>query len=98
MSRDAGGSLPRRDFLKTSAAVTAATMASGMLTSGVFAQGDDTIRVGLVGCGGRGKGAAGNACAAADGVELYAMGDLFPDKLAKGRNDMKEHLGDKYNV
>ena len=46
----------RRDFLKTSAAVGGVAVA-GNLAAGAFAAGNDTIKVGLIGCGGRGKGA-----------------------------------------
>ncbi len=51
----------RRDFLKTS---TAATIGLGMMTN-AHAAGSDSIKVGLVGCGGRGRGAAENICDAA---------------------------------
>jgi predicted dehydrogenase len=43
----------------------------------------ETIRVGLVGCGGRGCGAAVNACEADPKVEIWTMGDLFPDHLSR---------------
>src|SRR5580700_4843207 len=70
----------RRDFLKSS---TAATIGLGML-SNAHAAGSDTIKVGLIGCGGRGSGAAENICEAAGttyNVKLYAMGDAFEDHL-----------------
>ena len=72
----------RRDFMKggTAAAVGAA-LASYAIPSGAYAQGSETIKVGLVGCGGRGSGAAVNALAAEEGCELVAMGDMFADKL-----------------
>jgi predicted dehydrogenase len=94
----AGAGIARRDFLKTTATVTAATMAGGLLSSGVWAQGDDKIRIALIGCGGRGCGAAANACASAENVELYVMADLFQDHLDKKLPDMKEALGDQFNV
>ena len=98
MAQDGRGTVPGRDFLKSGSALTTATMAAGVLGSGVFAQGTDTIRVGLIGCGGRGSGAAANACDAADGVELYAMGDLFQDRLDGAYKRLGEHLEDQFNV
>jgi len=69
----------RRDFVKTSAALSLGTM--GLLGTRVCAAGSDTLRVGLIGCGGRGRGAAANILDAAPGVELYALGDLFQEPL-----------------
>lgn len=99
MSKEAtGNTIPRRDFLKASAGLTAATMAGGLLSSGVFGQGGDTIRVGLIGCGGRGTGAAHNCASSADGVQIAAMADVFQDRLDGSRNRLKEQLGDKCTV
>ncbi len=69
----------RRDFVKTSAALSLGTM--GLMGARAYAAGSGTLRVGLVGCGGRGTGAATNILDAAPGVELYALGDLFPEPL-----------------
>src|SRR5688500_13479808 len=87
----------RRDFLKASATVSAT---SALLTSGnyAFAQGDSKIRVGLVGCGGRGTGAANDCITSSENVELVAMGDLFKDRLDGSRNQLKEQLKDKFKV
>jgi len=70
----------RRDFLKTSAAAAAGTLA---LASGVHAAGSDIIKVGLVGCGGRGSGAVVDNLQADPGLRLVAVGDAFEDR-AKG--------------
>ena len=70
----------RRDFLKTSAMATAATT----LTAVPFVhaqQGSDVLKIGLIGCGGRGTGAALNALQADPHVRLTAMGDAFSDRL-----------------
>jgi predicted dehydrogenase len=73
----------RRDLLKTAAGVGAASALAGMtLPSSVFAGEDNTLRVALVGCGGRGTGAAENAVNAKNGpVKLVAMADVFQDRL-----------------
>lgn len=69
----------RRQFLKTTAA--GASVAALSLPSVVHAAGGGTIRVGLVGCGGRGTGAAHQALMADKEVKLVAMADAFPDKI-----------------
>jgi len=88
-------SVTRRNFLKTSAAVGAAALVSGLGTYGAYAAGSDVIKVGLIGCGGRGTGAFHDLCQAAQNlkvnVKLVATGDLWLDR-AKGaaegfRND-----------
>ena len=77
----------RREFLKTSTvAAVGATIAANFSTiPGAYAAGSDEIRIGLIGCGGRGTGAAINAMASAPGVKLVAMGDAFKDRLAESR-------------
>jgi predicted dehydrogenase len=70
-------STTRRDFLKTTAAAGAAMAANLGLLSNVHAGGSDTIKVGIIGCGGRGSGAAENVLHAAPNVEIVALGDVF---------------------
>lgn len=83
----------RRDFLKTSAVVAGATMASGLLTPGAHAAGNDVLKVGLIGCGGRGTGAATQAMKADPNVKLVAMGDAFADRLQYSLNYLKTKVG-----
>ena len=64
----------RREFLAASTVAVAAAPR-------VFARGDDVIRIGLIGCGDRGTGAAVNALSADKNVKLVAMGDAFEDRL-----------------
>ena len=84
-------SATRRDFLKTSAA------ASGALATAVHfphvakaAAAGDKIRIGWVGCGGRGTGAANQALNADSNVEMWAMGDIFQDKIDSGLESLKK--------
>ncbi|MGF1581886.1 MAG: Gfo/Idh/MocA family protein [Gemmataceae bacterium] len=71
----------RRDFLKAST-VTASTLAAAATVAPyVHAQGNAELRVGLIGCGGRGTGAAKNALRADRNVKLVAMGDMYQDRL-----------------
>jgi predicted dehydrogenase len=81
----------RREFLKTSTLTTAVGALS--LASGVYAAGDDTIRVGLIGCGGRGTGAASQALNADDRVKLTALGDAFEDRLLSSLENLQSMTG-----
>jgi len=74
----------RRDFLKTSAA--AATLAA---VTPVHAAGSDVLRIGLIGCGGRGTGAATQALNADKNVKLVAMADAFEDRLESSLATLK---------
>ena len=72
----------RREFLNDATGLTAATLLGTRAFAAVHAGGDDTIQVALVGCGGRGSGAAINALSVARGpVRLVAMADVFEDRL-----------------
>src|SRR5512134_3307071 len=68
----------RRTFLKASAATVAAT---AVLPGAYAAAGNEVLRVGLVGCGGRGTGAAREALRADPNTKLVAMCDAFMDRL-----------------
>src|SRR6056297_124832 len=70
----------RRRYLKTTLAAGAAVVPAA-LASKAFAAGSDEIKVGLIGCGGRGSGAAAHAMTTEKNVKLYAMGDAFHDRL-----------------
>ena len=65
---------------------------------GAWAQGSDEIRVGLIGCGSRGTGAARNVVDAAPGVRIVAMADAFKDRLDESRTLLAGRLGDKFAV
>ena len=86
--------LSRRDFVRTSGVALGTTMAAH-LVGGAYAAGNDTIRIGLIGCGDRGTGAVINAISAAPGVKLVAMGDVFKDRLDASRKNLNEkHPGE----
>ena len=78
----------RRDFLATSAA--AGTLAA---TSSLFAAGTDTLKVGLIGCGDRGTGAAVQALSADKNVKLVAMADAFEDRLQSSLETLRKKPG-----
>src|SRR3954471_10973904 len=75
----------RRDFMKTSTAVAvgAALAATYATNRGVYAAENNTLKVGLIGCGGRGGGAAVQALNADPNTELVAIGDMFKDRADK---------------
>jgi myo-inositol 2-dehydrogenase / D-chiro-inositol 1-dehydrogenase len=89
----------RRDFLQTSATAgaTAALLATGNYA---FAQGETKIRVGLVGCGGRGSGAAVQALNAGNDIVLTAMGDVSKSQIEHSLAAMKGegNIGERVQV
>ena len=82
---NSGATVSRRSFLKTASAATAASAVATnfpfVLTS--HAAPDDPIRMGLIGCGGRGTGAVGNAIASSPNVKVAAVADIFEDQAAQ---------------
>ena len=87
--------ISRRGFLCSSAAVGSAALA---IPRGVHAAGSDTLKVGLVGCGDRGAGAAANAMNADKGVKLVAMADAFGDRLESSLARLKKLAPDQVDV
>ncbi len=88
--------ITRRDFIKTTAAASLAAAIPGNL--GLFAAGSDALRIGVIGCGGRGTGAAINCLEAAEGVEIVALGDLVPDRLESSYRKLMEKFPDRVRV
>ncbi len=81
----------RRSFLKSSAAAAVGATVAPVLSTGVHAAEDNTIRVALVGCGGRGTGAALQALSTAGPTRLVAMADAFEDRLTGSLNGLKQN-------
>jgi len=77
----------RRHFLKTTAA--AGAIGSLALSRAAHAQGSDELKVGLVGCGGRGTGAAVNALNADPNTRITALAEVFEDRLKASRDALK---------
>lgn len=90
----------RRDFLKSAvnAAAGVAVISAASWSRTAHAAGSDVIRVGLIGCGGRGAGAAVNAMNADPGVRLTAIADLFADRAKEGRDRLKVERPDQVEV
>ncbi len=95
MSEAATGS--RKRFLKRGAVDLAA--AGGLsVARGAHAAGDDTIRVALVGCGGRGTGAAANCLNVRGQVKLVAVADVFEERARGAQASLKNQYGDKVDI
>jgi len=89
----------RRDFLKSSALIGTALAAPVILPGGAFArENGDTLRVGLIGCGGRGSGAATQAMKADKNVVLAAMGDAFENQLQNSLKSLQKECPNQVKV
>jgi len=88
----------RREFLKTSAVVGGAALVSTSMSVALHAAGSDVIRIGLVGAGGRGNGAAGDCLDADPSVKLVAIGDAFQDRANTAARRFKEEYKDRVDV
>lgn len=89
--------LTRRDFLRTSA-VAAGTAAAAALPHAVYAQGLDTLKVGMIGCGGRGTGAASQFLGAHPSNRLVAMADIFPERLNRSLENLSRQRKEQVQV
>jgi len=88
----------RRDFLKLSGHLAGASVLAG-LAPRLYAGENNTIKLALVGCGGRGTGAVADAFAARGGpVKLYAMADLFEQRLQNSHKNLKAIAAAKIDV
>ncbi len=85
----------RRDFLKTSTAVVGGAVAGLNVARSAHAAENNALRVGLIGCGGRGTGAAGNALDADPNTTVTAMGDAFGERLESSLKSLKTKYGDR---
>lgn len=89
----------RREFLKHTGRLAAASALAGVALPQVHAAGSDVIQLALIGCGGRGTGAVGDAFASKFGpTRLVAMADVFERRLAGSYETLKGHFEDKVDV
>jgi predicted dehydrogenase len=90
----------RRQALKTGSAVAVASTLAGVRVPRVHAAEDNTIRLALIGCGGRGRGAVANALSVPNSgpVKLVALADLFEEKLPASQKTLERSFGDKIDV
>jgi len=89
----------RRKFLKSSGKVAlASTIIPSLNFSIAHAKDKETLKIGLIGCGGRGTGAANQALSADPNVELVAMADIFEDRMATSYQNLLKLHPDKTKV
>ncbi len=89
----------RRDFIKRTGTFAAASALAGMTLPNVHAAGSNTIQLALVGCGGRGGGAVGNALSAKGGpMKLVALADVFEERLQSSLQNLRQQFSAKVDV
>ncbi|MBL8840663.1 MAG: Gfo/Idh/MocA family oxidoreductase [Planctomycetes bacterium] len=96
----------RRTFLKASGAALLTTTvldrvaqaAAQRIAPGAFVRADETLKIALIGCGGRGTGAAAQALSTAGPVKLVALADAFRDRLEGSLNALKADHADRVDV
>ncbi len=95
----ASGASSRRDFLRRSGAAAAGSVLAAAAMPRMYAGEDNTIRLALIGCGGRGGGAAANAMKAPGGpVKLWAMADLFERRLTASHKGLGKRYAKQVEV
>ncbi|MBC7770982.1 MAG: Gfo/Idh/MocA family oxidoreductase [Pyrinomonadaceae bacterium] len=93
-----GSGVTRRSFVKAASvivpAVAGAVYAPSLARAGYFARGEDKLRIGVIGCGGRGTGAVEQALMADPGCVLVAMGDVFKDRVDASLSALNEQFAE----
>ncbi|HID23968.1 MAG TPA: twin-arginine translocation signal domain-containing protein, partial [Planctomycetaceae bacterium] len=100
VGKQAAATTSRRDFLKRGGGMVAGAALAGTLARGAYAGEENTIRLALIGCGGRGSGAVANALSVPGSgpVTLYAMADVFEDRLNRSYRALRQKFGDRIDA
>ncbi len=99
MSESTRKNTSRREFLKDTGRMAASSALTAGLVSRVYAAPDNSIKVALIGCGGRGTGAASNALSVKNGpIKLVAMADVFEERLVRSHKRLKEKHTEQVEV
>jgi predicted dehydrogenase len=89
----------RREFIKTTGRIATISALAGIAIPQVHAAGNETLQLALIGCGGRGTGAAANALSVNNGsIKLVAMADVFADRLNGSHDALSQKYGDKMDA
>jgi predicted dehydrogenase len=97
--QDAQGTASRREFLRNTGRIAAASALAGIAIPHVYAAESNTIQVALIGCGGRGTGAAANAMSVKQGpVKLVAMADVFEHNIQGSHSNLKNQFASQVDV
>ncbi len=93
-------SASRRKFLQDTGRIAAATTLASMVVPAVHAAEDSTVQIALVGCGGRGTGAAANALGVEQQglIKLTAMADVFEQRLANSYNSLSNEFSARMDI
>src|SRR5271157_311219 len=99
MSQHSDKTTSRRQFLTDSSRLAGVSTLAGVSLPHVHAAEDNTIKLALVGCGGRGTGAAENALGVKNGpIKLVAMADVFPQKLSDSHGHLRGRFASQMDV
>ncbi|MBC7772469.1 MAG: Gfo/Idh/MocA family oxidoreductase, partial [Pyrinomonadaceae bacterium] len=92
-SSDLTSAFSRRDFVKTSALAAGTIAAAGVAMPALgrfgYHSGSGKLKVGVIGCGGRGTGAMADALSASPDIHIHALGDVFPDRIEGARSQIQ---------
>jgi predicted dehydrogenase len=93
------GPVSRRNFIQSTSLATGAALLGGLnIERSAHAVGDDLLKIALIGCGGRGSGAASQALSTKGKIKLIAMADAFRDRLDSSHHELTKAAGDKVDV
>jgi predicted dehydrogenase len=99
MSDITNKSTSRREFLKNTGRIAATSAFMAAAAPRIYAGQSNTIKIALIGCGGRGTGAADNALSVKNGpIKLVAMGDVFENRLRSSYANLRKRHSDKMDV
>ena len=99
MTENNSGGTSRREFLKSTSCIAVASAMASVAVPHVHAGENNTINVALIGCGGRGTGAAADALSVKQGpLKLVAMSDVFEDRLKASYGNLSNRYADKMEV
>lgn len=100
LEKQSNSSPSRRELMGSAATVGAAALVGSAISSVAYAGENNTLKVGVIGCGGRGSGAVGNALRADPNTKLVAMADVFADRLEAAFKILKKNpeIGDRVQV
>ena len=99
LSKAAARSVSRREFINRSGILAAGSALAGVAIPHVHAAEDNTIRLALIGCGGRGSGAAANALTVPNGnAKLVAMADIFQPRIDASLKTLAREFGAAVDV
>ena len=96
--KEAVSATSRRGFLKRSSSVLAGGALTAAISTRAHASGDETLKVALVGCGGRGTGAVAQALCTAGPVKLWAMADVFANRLKASHKNLTSGQDARYDL